>query len=101
MLSEPDALISWFAEHQVALARIGLKAGPLSQSLYASISGAGLAVELPETRHVRTAFKAMPMKTEKKDACGIAQLMRLGWFRPMHCNSIPAQEARAVLMARK
>src|SRR5580704_6304705 len=62
---------------------------------------AGLAVELLETRHVRDAFKAMPVKTDRKDARGIAQLMRLGWFRPVHCKSLPAQEARALLTARK
>jgi transposase len=38
----------------------------------------GLAVELLETRHVRTAFKTMPVKTDRKDARGIAQLMRVG-----------------------
>jgi transposase len=27
--------------------------------------------------------------------------MRLGWFRPVHCKSLPAQELRAVLTARK
>ena len=62
---------------------------------------AGLAVELLETRHVRAAFKTMPVKTDKKDARGITQLMRLGWFRPVHCKSLPAQEVRAVLTARK
>ena len=62
---------------------------------------AGLAVELLETRHVRDAFKAMPVKTDRKDARGIAQLMRLGWFRPVHCKSVPAQETRALLTARK
>ena len=62
---------------------------------------AGLAVELLETRHVRNAFKTMPVKTDRNDARGIAQLMRLGWFRPVHCKSIPAQETRALLTARK
>ena len=61
----------------------------------------GCAVELLETRHVRDAFKAMPVKTDRKDARGIAQLMRLGWFRPVHCKSVPAQETRALLTARK
>ena len=27
--------------------------------------------------------------------------MRLGWFRPVHCKSLPAQETRALLTARK
>jgi transposase len=62
---------------------------------------AGLAVELLETRHVRAAFKTMPVKTDRKDARGIAQLMRLGWFRSVHCKSLPAQETRALLTARK
>jgi transposase len=99
--SEPEALIAWFGGLGISLARIGLEAGPLSQWLYAGMREAGLAVELLETRHVRDAFKAMPVKTDRKDARGIAQLMRLGWFRPVHCKSLPAQELRAVLTARK
>ena len=43
----------------------------------------------------------MPVKTDRNDARGIAQLMRLGWFRPAHCKSAPAQETRALLTARK
>jgi transposase len=42
---------------------------------------AGLAVELLETRDERNAFKIMLVKTDRKDARGIAELMRLGWFR--------------------
>jgi transposase len=99
--SEPGALAGWFHRLGVELARIGLEAGPLSQWLYGGMRDAGLAVELLETRHVRDAFKAMPVKTDRKDARGIAQLMRLGWFRSVHCKSLPAQETRALLTARK
>ncbi len=101
VLSEPADLISWFKALPFALARIGLEAGPLPQWLFAGLKKAGLAVELLETRHVRAAFKTMPVKTDRKDARGIAQLMRLGWFRPVHCKSVPAQETRALLTARK
>jgi transposase len=99
--SEPEALIAWFGRLEVTLTRIGLEAGPLSQWLYAGMREAGLSVELLETRHVRDAFKAMPVKTDRADARGIAQLMRLGWFRSVHCKSLPAQELRAILTARK
>src|SRR5215475_8396415 len=99
--SEPEVLIAWFGSLGYALTRIGLEAGPLSQWLYAAMKKAGLAVELLETRHVRDAFKAMPVKSDRNDARGIAQLMRLGWFRPVHCKSIGAQEIRAELTARK
>jgi transposase len=83
-LSEPEALIAWFRELGLPLARLGIEAGPLSQWLYLPMQKAGLPVELIETRHVRNAFKAMPVKTDRNDARGIAQLMRLGWFRPVH-----------------
>src|SRR6201999_4222697 len=99
--SEPEALIAWFRSSGFALERIGLEAGPLSQWLFAAMKAAGLAVELLETRHVRDAFKAMPVKSDRNDARGIAQLMRLGWFRPVHCKSLSAQETRATLTARK
>jgi transposase len=99
--SEPEALIAWFRVVGLAVERIGLEAGPLSQWLYVEMKGAGLAVELLETRHVHDAFKAMPVKSDRNDARGIAQLMRLGWFRPVHCKSLGAQEVRAMLTARK
>src|ERR1700691_4231037 len=99
--SEPAALIGWLSSLGFGLGRIGLEAGPLSQWLYMAMKQAGLAVELLETRHVRDAFKAMPVKSDRNDARGIAQLMRLGWFRPVHCKSLAAQELRAVLTARK
>jgi transposase len=99
--SEPTALIGWFCSLGFELARIGLEAGPLSQWLYAAMKQAGLAVELLETRHVSDAFKAMPVKSDRNDARKIAQLMRLGWFRPVHCKSMSAQEIRAMLTARK
>ena len=99
--SEPAPLIAWFQSLGVAVTRIGLEAGPLSQWLYAAMAEAGLAVELLETRHVRDAFKAMPVKTDRNDARGIAQLMRLGWFRSVHCKSLAAQEVRALLTARR
>ena len=80
--------------------RIDLKGGP--QWAYATMKRAGLAVELLETRHGgKTALKTMPLKTDRNDARGIAPLIRPGWFRPVHCKSMAAQEARALLTARK
>ena len=99
--SEPVALINWFNFVGVNLERIGLEAGPLSQWLYGALRESELPVELLETRHVKAALSAMPVKTDRNDARGLAQLMRLGWFRSVHCKSMAAQEVRALLTARK
>src|SRR5258708_27635452 len=46
-------------------------------------------------------MSAMTVKTDRRDARGIAQLLRLGWYRPVHVKSASAQEVRALLTARK
>jgi transposase len=99
--SEPEALVAFFGQLGVALTRIGLEAGPLSQWLHAGLAAAGLEAVLLETRQVKAALSAMIVKTDRKDARGIAQLLRMGWFRPVHCKSPPAQEVRALLVGRK
>ena len=99
--SEPEALVAFLVGLNLPLARIGLEAGPLSQWLQAALVKAGLDAVLLETRHVKAALSAMVVKTDRKDARGIAQLLRMGWFRPVHAKSPPAQEVRALLVARK
>jgi transposase len=99
--SEREALVAFFAESGLTFARIGLEAGPLSQWLYAGLVEAGLLAILIETRHVKAALKAMTVKTDRNDARGMAQLMRMGWFRPVHAKAPMVQEIRALLTARK
>src|ERR687890_1472818 len=99
--SEPEALTAFLASLSLPLTRVGLEAGPLSQWLHAGLVQAGFEVVLLETRHVKAALSAMIVKTDRKDARGIAQLLRMGWFRPVHCKSPAAQEVRALLVGRK
>ena len=101
MASEPEALVRSFRELGVPLTRVGLEAGPLSQWLHAGLTGAGFGTVLPETRPVKAALSAMVVKTDRKDARGIAQLLRMGWYRPVHRKSPSAQEVRALLVGRK
>ena len=99
--SEPEALLAFFASLGFAVKRIGLEAGPLSQWLHAGLKRAGFDTVLLETRHVKAALSAMMVKTDRKDARGLAQLIRMGWFRPVHAKSMGSQEVRALLVARK
>jgi transposase len=78
VLSEPEALVQFFLELDLPLTQIGLEAGPLSQWLHAGMVKAGLPVVLLETRHVKAALSAMIVKTDRRDARGIAQLLRMG-----------------------
>jgi transposase len=99
--SEPEALAGFLGQLALPLTRVGLEAGPLSPWLHAGLVAAGFETVLLETRHVKAALSAMTVKTDRKDARGIAQLLRMGWYRPVHRKSPPAQEIRALLVGRK
>ena len=99
--SEPDVLSAFLRSFDPTATQVGLEAGPLSHWLHAGLARAGFHVVLLETRHVKAALCAMAVKTDRRDARGIAQLMRMGWYRPVHARSLGAQEVRAALVARK
>lgn len=99
--SHPEDLARHFESLPHSITRVALEAGPLSQWIHAGLSAAGFEAVLLETRHVKASMSAMPVKTDRRDARGIAQLLRLGWYRPVHVKSASAQEARALLTARK
>jgi len=101
VVSDPDSVVAFLRELGLSIERIGLEAGPLSQWLHAGLTKAGFETLLLETRHVKAALSAMTVKTDRRDARGIAQLIRMGWFRPVHCKSVDSQEIRALLVARK
>ena len=99
--SEPEALVAFLRGSGLAFTRVGLEAGPLSQWIHAGLTGAGFEAVLLETRHVRAVLRSAAVKTDRNDGRGMAQMVRMGWFRPVHAKTIPAQEVRAVLVARK
>jgi len=99
--SEPEVLVAFLRNLSGRVVVVGLEAGPLSQWLHRHLTESGFDTVLLETRQVKGALKAMPIKTDRRDAEGIARLLQMGWFRPVHCKSVSAQEMRAVLTARK
>ena len=98
--SDPDGILSALLKHGAAEAMIGLEAGPLSEWIARGLSDQGATATLMETRQVRAALSSMVVKSDRNDARGMAQLLRLGWFRPVHVKSMDAREQRALLAAR-
>ena len=89
------------ARRRLHFKRIGLEAGPLSQWLYSVLAEAGLPVICVETRHMRAVLKAQINKTDRNDARGIAQMMRVGLYRPVHVKTLRSQKLRMLLTHRK
>src|ERR1700674_2470866 len=99
--SEPAALLKVLGSPTYRFKRIGLEAGPLSQWLFSGLAEAGLPVVCVETRHMQAVLKAQINKTHGSDARGIAQMMRVGLYRPVHVKTLRSQKLRMLLTHRK
>jgi transposase len=99
--SEPQALLAVLRNATYCFKRIGLEAGPLSQWLYGALAETGLPVICVETRHMRAVLKAQINKTDRNDARGMAQMMRVGLYRPVHVKTLRSQKLRMLLTHRK
>ena len=99
--SHPLDLVDVLRNSAWRLDRIGLEAGPLSQWLFSGLADAGLPVVCIETRHTKAFLKAQVNKSDRNDARGIAQMMRVNLFRPVHVKTLTSQKRRALLTARK
>jgi transposase len=99
--SEPEDLLAVLTNPAYHFKRIGLEAGPLSQWLFSAIAEAELPVICVETRHMRAVLKAQINKTDRNDARGMAQMMRVGLYRPVHVKTLRSQKLRMLLTHRK
>lgn len=98
---EIDAISGCLSDLPANGLRIGFEAGAMSQHLFFGLRAAGFNVVCMEARQVNAALSAMRNKTDKTDAKGIANVLRSGWFNPVHMKSREAHAARALLSSRK
>jgi transposase len=85
--THPYAISQVLLGHQNRVERLGLEAGPMSEWLVDGLAEFGIEAMLMETRQAHKALSAMTVKTDRKDARGLAHLIRMGWFRPVHVMS--------------
>jgi transposase len=99
--TEPETILAVLVDEALTIERIGLEAGPLSQWLYSELAEAGLPVICVETRHMKAALSAQVNKSDRNDARGIAHMMRVGLYRPVHVKTLASQKRRMLLTSRK
>jgi len=97
--TKPVAILAVLTEQALAIERIGLEAGPLSQWLYSALVEVDLPVICVETRHMQAALSAQINKSDRNDARGIAQMMR--WPVPVHVKTLASQKRRMLLTSRQ
>lgn len=99
--SDVQEIVAYLDELEYSIDIVGLEAGTLAQYLTYGLQFAGYDVACMEARQVKAALSAMRNKTDKHDARGIAQLLRSGWYSPVHIKSMQSHHIRMLLTSRK
>ena len=94
-------MLGAWAPFRRRLDRVGYEAGSVAPWLHRELTALGLPMVLLETRHAAAALDAQRNKTDKNDARGLAQLVRTGWFRPVHVKSEESHKLRLLLGHRR
>jgi transposase len=98
--TEPEAIRSELEGSADRLDRVGVVASSPGICLYRELQPAGVPIIVAEARHIRVSLSTMRNKTDRNDARGIAQMMRLGWYGAVHVKNIGMQKMRTLLSNR-
>ena len=104
-LTQPFDIYAWITKHvdPKLVVKVGLEAGAMSAWLCTELSKLGLPMLCMEAFQAAAFLKAQRNKTDKNDARGLAQMVRMGgeFIRPVIIRSQSSQEARALLTMRQ
>jgi len=98
--SDPGALSKVIAKRAPAAERIGFESGMMSSWLWHELRHIGLPAVCVEARHAHAVLSMRMNKSDENDARGLAELIRVGWFKEVRIKSKESQAVRTLLAAR-
>lgn len=104
-LTEPSGIYAWITKHldPKLITKVGLEAGAMSAWLFTELSNMGFPMLCMEAYQAAEFLKAQRNKTDRNDARGLAQMVRMGgdFIKPVIIRSQSSQETRALLTMRQ
>ena len=98
--SEPGALTHAIRKRAPAAERIGFETGAMASWLWHELKRVDLPVVCVDARHAHAALSVRMNKSDPNDARGLAELIRVGWYREVRVKSDDSQAIRSLLVAR-
>src|SRR6476619_7431271 len=98
--SDPGALAKVISKRAPGAERIGFETGAMASWLWHELNRVGLPVVCIDARHAHAALSVRMNKSDPNDARGLAELVRVGWYREVKVKSEESQKIRAILVAR-
>jgi len=98
--SDPGALARLINKRAPSAERIGFETGAMASWLWHELKRVGLPVVCVDARHAHAALSVRMNKSDPNDARGLAELIRVGWYREVRVKSDKSQAIRTLLVAR-
>ena len=98
--SDPEAISAVLRARAPDLVRVGLESGPLSTWHWHALTELGLPVVCLDARHAKAMLSMQLNKSDVNDAHGLAQIVRVGWYREVRVKGMNAHLMRTLLGAR-
>jgi transposase len=101
--STPGALAELIRKRAPYAERIGFETGAMASWLWHELRRIDLPVPVVciDARHAPATLSVRMNKSDKTDAVGLAELVRIGWFREVKVKSAESQKIRSILVARR
>jgi transposase len=99
--TDPRLLAGCLAKHAPRLERFGIESGATSAWLWREFRALGLPVVCLDSRHAHRVLSMKRNKNDRNDARGLADLVRMGWYREARVRSLDAQYIRSMLLSRQ
>jgi transposase len=98
--TDPATLARLIRKRAPEVVRVGLESGPTSAWLFHALTAAGVPAVCLDARHAQAALSVRPNKSDPSDARGLAEMVRMGWFREVKVKSVTSHERKALLISR-
>ena len=98
--SDPGDLTRLLRKHAPLAERIGFETGAMASWLWHELRRVELPVVCIDARHAHAALSVRMNKSDQNDARGLAELVRVGWYREVKVKSEESQRIRSILVAR-
>lgn len=98
--SNPGALTELLRKRAPRAERIGFETGAMASWLWHELRRVNLPVVCIDARHAHAALSVRMNKSDENDARGLAELVRVGWYREVKVKSEESQKVRSILVAR-
>ncbi len=98
--THPEIIAAALKRWQGKLDKVGLESGPFTPHLHRALVASGYPMVCMDARRAADAIKSRRIKSDKADAWALAEMLRTGWFTPVHVKSIDSHRIKTLLGAR-